>query len=153
MLGHLLELIFRPGGERVDITVLVSHEVEIGQGNGYWLCSDAEETADIDDRGTAATCAVYMVYAANFVVISVIDCCSLKDGRSELGRPQSNVIGVIHFVFLHVGQTEPTRMKVVCSTRGRLSMLATASAAFSRGGRDSILRSSLHCFCESVRSD
>jgi hypothetical protein len=96
---HFLELIFRPVGYCVNITVFVSHEIEIADWNGNWLCADPQEAADIDNNAThaSAACAVNMVHFPYLVVICAVDGCAFEDRRGEFTRGESNMIGVIHF--------------------------------------------------------
>lgn len=53
VLWHFFQLILRPGGDGVNVAVIVAHEVEIRQRHGDRFRANPEEAANINDRSAA----------------------------------------------------------------------------------------------------
>src|SRR5690606_28354270 len=96
MLRHLLELVLRPGRDRMDMAILVAHELEIAQGDGDRLGANSQEAADIDNGSGGRASAVHMVDLADLVVVGTVDGCILENIRGEFGSAEAHVIAMIH---------------------------------------------------------
>ena len=80
----------------MNVTVLVAHEVEVGQGNGNRFCADAKKTTNVDNCLAAGARTVDMIDLADLVVVGAVNGSAFQNGGSELAGRETNVIAVIH---------------------------------------------------------
>jgi len=69
MFRHVFQLMLGPSRYGVDVTVCVTHEVQLVGSDSHPLGADSAKAADIDDNLTA----VQMRDGANFFVVSAIN--------------------------------------------------------------------------------
>jgi hypothetical protein len=50
MLRHVLKLVLGPGRDRMDLAILITHEVKVRQWNRNRIGANSEKPADVDDR-------------------------------------------------------------------------------------------------------
>src|SRR5690606_10900798 len=92
MLGHRFQLVRGPVGDRVDIAVLISHEIEFGGIDRDRLRADPEETTYIDDD----LAAVQMGNGTDLLIAGAVDCGSFEHVRDKFVGSQPDMITVIH---------------------------------------------------------
>lgn len=73
MLRHAHELILRPGRDGMDVAVLITHEIEVSEGNGHRLGTDAEKSTDIDNGLASSACTVNVIHLADLMVIGTVN--------------------------------------------------------------------------------
>jgi hypothetical protein len=103
MLWHFLELILGPRGHGMHIAVLVTHEVQIGDGNRNWLRTDPEKAADIDNDAAALADTMDVVNLPDLVIVCSVDRGSCEHGGSQFINGEADVIAMIHDVSPVVG--------------------------------------------------
>ncbi len=73
MLWHFLELILRPGGDGVNVAVIVTHEVEIRQRHSDRFRANPEEAANINNRSAVGADAVKVIHRSDLVIVCAVN--------------------------------------------------------------------------------
>lgn len=92
MLRHFLELVLGPSSHRVDMAIGVPHEFRIADRNRHRLGTQAQETADIDNRGTGGTRAMNIIDLANLVVVGAVNGSAFEHRGSQLCSAEADVM-------------------------------------------------------------
>lgn len=84
----------------MDVTILIAHEIEIGEGDRDRLCADSQEAANIDNDLTTGACPMNVINLADLMVVGAVNGCAFQNSWCEFGSRETNVIAVIHRDFL-----------------------------------------------------
>jgi hypothetical protein len=103
MLRQRFEFIFRPGRHGMDRLRLVTHEIQPADWDGDGLCSDPEETTNVNYHLRTGASTVKVRHMTDLLVARPIDRRALKVVLCKFVSLQSYVIGMIHFLFSFLG--------------------------------------------------
>jgi hypothetical protein len=96
VLRHVLELILGPCRDRMNVTVLVAHEVEISEWHGDWLCANAKKATDVNNGLASSAGTVDVIDLANLMIVGAVYCRPLQRARGKFCRGETDMVTVIH---------------------------------------------------------
>lgn len=75
----------------MNIAVLVTHEIEVAEGNLYPLRANSEEPADVNNDLPGCSCAMDVIHLSNLVVVSAVHGGTFQNLGGQLCRGQTKV--------------------------------------------------------------
>lgn len=116
----------------MDITILVTHELEVHKRHSDRLRADAKETADIDDGRPATPRTMNVIELTNLMVVGSVNRRTFKDSRCQFCGCEAYVIGMIHWIILLVCYEEVTPARDICSLAQELNVVQKSCAGIAK---------------------